>query len=36
MGTRSQLLKWASDQVGTVGGSKYWQDVKGWSGGGLP
>jgi hypothetical protein len=22
--------------VGNVGGSKYWQDVKGWSGGGLP
>lgn len=36
MGTKSQLLKWASDQVGTVGGSKYWQLVYGWSGGGLP
>lgn len=36
MGTKTQLLSWAAKQVGTVGGSKYWQDVKGWSGGGLP
>lgn len=36
MGTKTQLLDWARKQLGTVGGSKYWQDVKGWSGGGLP
>lgn len=36
MGTKTQLLNWASKQVGTVGGSKYWQDVFGWSGNGLP
>ena len=36
MGTKSQLLDWARRQLGTVGGSKYWQDVYGWSGGGLP
>ena len=36
MGTKTQLLSWAKAQLGTVGGSKYWQDVKGWSGGGLP
>lgn len=35
MGTRSQLLSWARQQLGTVGGSKYWKDVYGWSGGGL-
>ena len=35
MGTKAELLKWADSQVGTVGGSKYWQAVKGWSGGGL-
>lgn len=34
MGTSSQLLDWAAKQIGTVGGSKYWQDVYGWSGGG--
>ena len=36
MGTKTQLLDWCRRQLGTVGGSKYWQDVKGWSGGGLP
>lgn len=36
MGTKSQLLDWCRSQVGTVGGSKYWQKVYGWSGGGLP
>lgn len=36
MGTKTQLLDWCRKQLGTVGGSKYWQDVKGWSGGGLP
>lgn len=36
MGTRAQLIAWAQGQLGTVGGSKYWQDVKGWGGGGLP
>ena len=36
MGTKTQLLNWASKQVGTVGGSKYWQDVFGWSGNGQP
>ena len=36
MGTKSQLLNWASSQVGHVGGAKYWQDVYGWSGNGLP
>ena len=36
MGTKTQLLNWAKAQLGTVGGSRYWQDVKGWSGGGLP
>lgn len=36
MGTKTQLLDWARKQLGTVGGSKYWNDVKGWSGGGLP
>lgn len=36
MGTRSQLLAWADAQVGTKGGSKYWQMVYGWSGNGLP
>ena len=36
MGTKTQLLSWAKAQLGTVGGSRYWQDVKGWSGGGLP
>lgn len=35
MGTKQQLLSWASAQVGTVGGSKYWQMVYGWSGNGL-
>lgn len=36
MGTKSQLLNWASSQVGHIGGAKYWQDVYGWSGNGLP
>lgn len=36
MGTSSQLLDWAAKQIGTVGGSKYWYDVYGWSGNGLP
>ena len=36
MGTKSQLLSWASRQVGTVGGSEYWKQVYGWSGSGLP
>lgn len=36
MGTKNQLLEWARAQLGTVGGSKYWQMVYGWSGGGLP
>lgn len=34
MGTSSELLKWASDQVGHVGGEMYWRIVEGWSGGG--
>lgn len=36
MATSEQLLDWARNQIGTVGGSKYWQQVYGWSGGGLP
>ena len=36
MGTKTQMLKWLKEQVGTVGGEKYWQDAYGWSGGGLP
>lgn len=36
MGTSKQLLDWARAQLGTVGGSKYWQQVYGWSGNGLP
>ena len=36
MGTSSQLLDWCAKQIGTVGGSKYWNDVYGWSGNGLP
>lgn len=36
MGTRNDLLSWASDQVGHVGGAKYWYDAYGWSGNGLP
>lgn len=36
MGTSKQLLDWARAQIGTVGGSKYWQQVYGWSGNGLP
>lgn len=34
MGTRTELLDWASAQVGHVGGEKYWQILQGWSGGG--
>lgn len=34
MGTKSQLLAWASSQVGHIGGAKYWQDVYGWNGNG--
>lgn len=36
MGTKAQLLDWASRQVGHVGGAKYWQEAYGWSGNGLP
>lgn len=36
MGTKKELLNWARMQVGTKGGSKYWYDVYGWSGGGYP
>ena len=36
MGTKTQLLDWCRSQIGTVGGEKYWRDVYGWSGGGLP
>lgn len=36
MGTRAQLLAWASSQVGTEGGAGYWQEAYGWSGNGLP
>lgn len=36
MGTKAQLLNWASSQVGHVGGAKYWQEAYGWSGNGLP
>ena len=34
MGTKRQLLDWARAQLGTQGGSKYWQQVYGWSGAG--
>ena len=34
MGTRAQLLEWASRQVGHVGGEMYWRILQGWSGGG--
>ena len=34
MSTRVELLEWAREQVGTVGGSKYWYILQGWSGGG--
>ena len=36
MGTSKQLLDWATNQLGTVGGSKYWLDAYGWSGNGWP
>lgn len=36
MGKRQKLLNWLDSQVGTQGGSKYWYDVYGWSGNGLP
>lgn len=36
MGTKTQVLDWCRSQIGTVGGEKYWRDMYGWSGGGLP
>ena len=36
MGTKAQMLELLKSQVGHVGGEKYWREMFGWSGNGLP